>query len=187
MTWYDAAIYCNHLSTLGGCDLAYTITVTSADGDHVTSAAVTWNRSTNGYRLLTEAEWEYACRAGSTGAFCNGGISGTDCADVNLDLVGWYCGNASDTTHDVGGKAANAWGLHDMHGNVYEWCWDWYGDYDYPGPVTDPVGPSSGEYRNWRGGGFRQAAQYCRSAFRNPGIPGSRGPGVGLRVARTAE
>ena len=148
---------------------------------------MTWNQSANGYRLLTEAEWEYACRATSQTAFCNGGITNIEFSppDPNLDQVGWYHGNAGFQTHDVGGKAANAWGLKDMHGNVCEWCWDWNGSYPN-GPVTDPVGPGSGSSRVGRGGCWGYDARSCRSAFRAGSWPGFRGGFLGLRLSRTA-
>ncbi len=121
VTWYDCVSYCNRLSEAHGMTDAYTITGQQLSGNHIVSATVTWNQGANGYRLPTEAEREYACRAGSTTAFCDGAITDTVCSpvDPNLDKVGWYCGNASGTTHPVKGKQANAWGLYDMHGNVY--------------------------------------------------------------------
>ena len=104
------------------------------------------------YRLPTEAEWEYACRAGSTTAFPNGGITQLQCdRDDNLDSIGWYCGNSNNTLHPVTQKKPNAWGLYDMHGNVQEWCQDWFGVYPYD-EVTNPKGPPSGSYRAMRGG-----------------------------------
>jgi formylglycine-generating enzyme required for sulfatase activity len=186
VTWYDAVSYCNQRSTRDGYTPAYAITGATMDGNHVIAATVIWNQAANGYRLVTEAEWEYACRAGSTTAFCNGGITNTECSplDPNLDLVGWYCGNASNTTHDCGGKTANAWGLKDMHGSVWEWCWDWYGD--YAGDATDPLGPPSGPGRVIRGGGWGYVAQNCRSAYRNNDDPFYRSGLIGLRLARTS-
>jgi formylglycine-generating enzyme required for sulfatase activity len=185
VTWYDAVSYCNQRSVAEGFTPAYTITGASYNGNHIASATVTWNQSTNGYRLLTEAEWEYACRATSTGAFCNGGISQCSCgSEPYLSLVGWYCGNASSQTHDVGQKTANAWGIHDMHGNVWEWCWDWYDGYG--GASTDPAGPASGSSRVVRGGCWGSSAQGCRSAVRNYDWPPYRSGGIGLRLARTA-
>ena len=124
--------FCNQLSIDEGLTPAYVI--------HGTHGNVTWNREADGYRLPTEAEWEYACRAGSHEAFCNGPITHTDCSpvDPNLDEVGWYCGNASDR-RDVGLKDPNSWGLYDMHGNLYEWVWDGY-KYDYYNlPQEDPI------------------------------------------------
>jgi len=189
VTWYDAVSYCNQRSTLDGYTPAYTIAGATYSGNHITNATVTWNQAANGYRLLTEAEWEYACRATSTTAFCNGGITvaGYVCSplDPNLDQVGWYCGNSPSTTQDVGGKAANAWGLKDMHGNVWEWCWDWYGTYP-AGPLTDPTGPASGSNRVDRGGGWETYARTCRSAFRDYGNPSYTGSHLGLRLSRTA-
>jgi formylglycine-generating enzyme required for sulfatase activity len=188
VTWYDAVSYCNQRSTCDGYIPAYTITGATMDGNHITGATVTWNQAANGYRLLTEAEWEYACRATSTTAFCNGPITNSawDCGDdPGLDLVGWYCGNASNTTHDCGGKTANAWGLKDMHGNVWEWCWDWWGGYP-SGSVSDPLGPPSGSDRVVRGGGWSRYALGCRSAYRYYSGPNYRYGVLGLRLARTS-
>ncbi len=110
------------------------------------------------YTLPTEAQWEYACRAGSTEAYAG-----------DLDAMAWYDGNSGNKTHPVGAKQANAWGFHDMHGNVWEWCSDWYGDYelsiDDPS-ITDPTGPSRGSNRVRRGGSWDRIASYCRSAVR---------------------
>ncbi|MDY6905829.1 MAG: SUMF1/EgtB/PvdO family nonheme iron enzyme [Thermodesulfobacteriota bacterium] len=134
------------------------------------------------YRLPTEAEWEYACRAGSTTAFANGGIQKTDCKyDPNLDKMGWYCGNAGGKTHAVAQKQPNAWELYDMHGNVCEWCSDWYGDFP-SGLVTDPDGSSSGSLRVIRGGSWDNIAQYCRSAIRSWDFPGYRDNYLGFRL-----
>jgi TonB family protein len=123
------------------------------------------------YTLPTEAQWEYACRAGTTEAYAG-----------NLDSMGWYGQNSGNTTHPVGQKQPNAWGLYDMHGNVCEWCADWYGDYP-GGNVTDPPGPSSGSFRVSRGGGWDEGAADCRSAYRGRGGPGVRIVFRGFRLA----
>ncbi len=128
------------------------------------------------YALPTEAQWEYACRAGTTTAFNNGtNISseeqlwwGQPCP--NLDEVGWYGGDSDYALHPVGQKKPNAWGLYDMHGNVFEWCSDWYGDYP-TSAVTDPVGADTGSDRVYRGGAWGDTAGYCRSANRRYDIP----------------
>jgi formylglycine-generating enzyme required for sulfatase activity len=188
VTWFDAVKYCNERSAREDKRLVYTITGVRTSGNHITAATVTANWNASGYRLLTEAEWEYACRASSTTAFCNGPITHADhdCGDdPGLDLVGWYCGNAGHTTHDVGGKASNDWGLQDMHGNVLEWCWDLYELYP-AGPITDPVGPASGWVRVFRGGGWNHYAPYCRSALRSFITPDHFDFYIGLRVARKA-
>ncbi len=140
---------------------------------------------TDKYRLPTEAEWEYACRAGTTTAFANGDVTETVwCGyDPNLDQMGWYCGNSDNKTHPVAQKEPNDWGLYDMHGNVKEWCQDWKGDYP-SSPVTDPTGPSSGTYRVFRGGSWGNVAGHCRSAIRGWHDPDYRDHGLGFRVAR---
>jgi len=114
------------------------------------------------WRLPTESEWEYAARAGTTGARYG-----------ELDAIAWHDGNSGSETHAVGGKQANAWGLYDMMGNVWEWCADWSGDYP-TGNVTDPTGPSSGSFRVFRGGSWYGDARNARSAFRFRFEPGLR-------------
>ena len=126
------------------------------------------------HRLPSEAEWEYAARAGTTGARYG-----------ELDEIAWHEGNSGDTMYPVGLKVANGWGLHDMLGNVWEWTGDWYGE-EYPsGAVTDPRGPASGSIRVIRGGGWSSRARYVRSAARFYDSPGSRGYDVGFRLVRT--
>lgn len=138
------------------------------------------SKSKNGekFTLPTEAQWEYACRAGSTAKFCYG-----DDAE-QLGEYAWYDQNSEGQTHPVGEKAPNAWGLYDMHGSVWEWCLDWYGEYPTD-PVTDPRGPESGDSRVLRGGSWCYLPYYCRSAYRNCNIPDLRRNNVGFRVART--
>jgi len=126
------------------------------------------------YRLPTEAEWEYACRAGTTGPYAG-----------DLNDMGWYDENSGGETRDVAQKQPNAWGLYDMHGNVWEWCSDWYGAYSGQ-DETDPRGPSSGSFRVVRGGSWSHWAGYCRSAFRDGSGPGYRGDGLGFRLLRMA-
>ena len=130
------------------------------------------------YRLPTEAEWEYACRAGTTTEYSYGD------SDSKLGAYGWYEGNSGRTTHPVGKKKPNAWGLYDMHGNVWEWCQDWYGNYP-SGSVTDPTGPASGDDRVLRGGSFLYRSSLARSALRNSARPDSRSYSFGFRPART--
>jgi formylglycine-generating enzyme required for sulfatase activity len=132
------------------------------------------------YRLPTEAEWEYAARAGTTGAYSFG-----DDAD-SLGRYAWYRDNSGDKTHPVGRKEANPWGLHDMHGNVYEWVQDWKGDYS-SASVTDPKGPSAGSNRVIRGGGWNGSTGYCRAAGRGGRSPGYRGRRLGFRLALSLE
>ena len=123
------------------------------------------------WRLPTEAEWEYAARAGTTGARYG-----------ELDTIAWYDGNSGKQTHPVSQKAANAWGLYDMMGNVWEWCADWSGGYP-TGSVTDPTGPSSGSGRVNRGGSWYDDAGRTRSAFRFRNAPGNRSNNLGFRPA----
>jgi formylglycine-generating enzyme required for sulfatase activity len=130
-----------------------------------------------GFSLPTEAEWEYACRAGAPGPFAGTGV---------LNEMGWYDGNSGGKTHPAGRKKPNAWGLCDMHGNVWEWCQDWYGG-DYPaGAATDPTGPAAGGFRAIRGGGWNFPSRYCRSASRGRYGPGGRNLILGFRVVLPA-
>jgi len=125
-----------------------------------------------GFHLPTEAQWEYACRAGTTGPYAG-----------NLDEMGWYRGNSDGKTHPVGQKKANAWGLHDMHGNVWEWCADWYAPYDL-NVVTDPTGPANGSKRVFRGGGCLDYATDLRCASRYDYWPDTIYNALGFRLAR---
>ena len=129
----------------------------------------------NVYRLPTEAEWEYACRAGTNTKYS----FGDDASD--LEQYAWYDENSGKETHALGGKQPNAWGLYDMHGNVWEWCQDVHGDYP-SGAVTNPTGAASGMFRVSRGGSWGYPAGYCRSAYRFRDYPTDRSYYIGFRV-----
>ena len=130
------------------------------------------------FRLPTEAQWEYACRSGSTEKYCFGDD------EAQLGEYAWYTKNAGGQTHPVGEKKPNAWGLYDMHGNVWEWCQDWYnGEYYAHSLADDPTGSATGSIRMLRGGGWGSAAGLCRSAGRNVYAPGVRDDDLGLRVS----
>jgi len=183
VSWYDALVFCNKLSIKEGLTPAYSISgkTNPADWGAVpTSSDATWNAvvivaGSTGYRLPTEAQWEYACRAGTTTAYNTG--------DTISDNTGWYSSNSGSKTHEVGKKSANAWGLYDMHGNVWEWCWDWYGSY-LSEAQTDPLGASSGTHRVDRGGSWDTLAEYLRSAYRDYDYPSGRGYLLGFRLVR---
>jgi len=155
ISWNDAVEFCTRLSALP---------------DERAAGRV--------YRLPTEAEWEYACRAGSPGEYAFGD-------DVRmLGEYAWYAENSGIEPHPVGRKKPNAWGLYDMHGNAWEWCADWYERYS-GGPAIDPTGPSQGTDRVYRGGSNGYAAPYCRSANRTATRPSWEGF-VSVRVAMDA-
>ncbi len=141
---------------------------------------------TDRYALPTEAQWEYAARAGTNTSFANGDITQYDnmwvCNyDAKLDAIGWYCYNSNRRTHQVSQKIPNAWGLYDMHGNVWEWVADFYGNYP-SSAVIDPMGPSSGTFRVIRGGSFANFARRCRSAYRIGESPDFRESNIGFRL-----
>ena len=148
VSWNDAVEFCRNASQKTGKDL----------------------------RLPTEAEWEYACRAGSTTRFCFGD------SDTGLGEYAWYDGNSGKTTHPVGEKKENNWDLYDMHGNVWEWCGDLYADRYEAAAAKNPQGASSGPCRVLRGGGWSNGPQFCRSATRDGGSPSRTGISRGFRV-----
>ena len=126
------------------------------------------------FALPTEAQWEYACRAGAVGTYAG-----------NLDEMAWYGDNSGRDSHPVGLKKPNAWGLHDMHGNVWEWCADWYGAYP-DGALTNPQGAVSGTERVLRGGSWSGETGCCRVAARYSYGPGGSGNDIGFRIARSS-
>jgi formylglycine-generating enzyme required for sulfatase activity len=147
-------------------------------------AELTWQEESAGrlppgwvYRLPTEAEWEYACRAGTTTRFS----FGNDETYAQLGSYAWYSSNSGSTTHPVGTKLPNPWGLYDMSGNVREWCWDWDGTYP-GGSVTNPSGPDSGSFRVVRNGGWSNSGANCRSALRSSNYPSYIYYNIGFRV-----
>jgi formylglycine-generating enzyme required for sulfatase activity len=179
VTWFDAVMFCNKLSEREGLTLFYTITSITMTGNNITAATVTTNPSANGYRLPTEAQWEYACRAGSTTLWHFG--------DDEAQLVNyaWYSVNSNSRTHQVGLKLPNEFGLYDMHGNVWEWVWDFSSD-DFPDPsnLSDPTGAASGSRRVVRGGSWDNSAQDTRSANRVDVWPYVRDGSLGFRFVR---
>jgi formylglycine-generating enzyme required for sulfatase activity len=188
VSWYDALVFCNKLSDREGLDPVYKIKGSTdpavwgtvpTTGNNVDWDAAVMDTSKNGYRLPTEAEWEYACRAGTTTTYNTG-------ENTVSDNTGWYLDNSSRKTHQVGLKPANAWGLYDMHGNVDEWCWDWYNsNYYSSSPSNDPEGPLSGDERVYRGGNYEENDWKIRSAYRYHTYPYLRYSNQGFRLVRT--
>jgi len=175
--WHETIDFCNALSEQEGLEPAYTID----------RGYVKWNEAANGYRLPTEAEWEYACRAGTGTPFWNGRCLSTDQANYNGDhpLEGCPKGEYRNSTVPVGSFASNPWGLYDTHGNVWEWCWDRKAAYPKEA-ATDPKGPPYGGTRVIRGGGWHFHAFCSRSANRDDGGLKLRYIFVGMRLARNA-
>ena len=174
VNWYDAVLYCNARSKDMGKDTVYTydaITGTPGNDCELSNVAIDYTKS--GFRLPTEAEWEYAARAGTTTDYYWG--------SETIDDYAWYSDNSSSTTHEVATKLPNAFGLYDMSGNVWEWCGDWHGTYS-SSAVVDPTGATTGTYRVIRGGSWSINANFLRSGGRYHDDPGFEGSGIGFRV-----
>jgi formylglycine-generating enzyme required for sulfatase activity len=188
VSWFDAVEYCNWLSAREGFNPAY----------RIAGEQVRWDRSANGYRLPTEAEWEYACRAGTATPFSSGERITT--AQANYNGGEPYFNNGRGIfrkrTMPAASFPPNPWGLYDMHGNVWEWCWDIYGLFYTSGPegVTeppdlsiDPAGADTGAYRVNRGGGWASPGKSLRSAARSGDYPETAGGSLGFRIARNRQ
>ncbi|MDR2943433.1 MAG: formylglycine-generating enzyme family protein [Treponema sp.] len=177
VSWFNAIIFCNKLSQKHGLTKAYVLEEKS----------VMWDKNADGYRLPTEAEWEYACRAGTSTPFNTGNNITTE--QANYDGNYPYDNNAQgvflEKTAPVGSYPPNEWGLYDMHGNVFEWCWDWHTYYSLDNQ-TDPTGPPSGSLHVIRGGSWVNDGKALRSASRGVYIPGDGNERIGFRLARNA-
>lgn len=179
VSWYDAVRYCNALSERDGLTPAYTIN----------NEDVIWNKEADGYRLPTEAEWEYACRAGTTSPFSTGG-------NITVGQSNWYSsypyiegeggGAYRRQTVEVDDFEPNAWGFYNMHGNVSEWCWDYYAPYSTQ-EQNNPSGAVRGRNRVARGGGWYDYAKHVRSAYRSVAPPDYVDYKRGFRIARNAD
>ncbi len=180
VTWFDAVLYCNARSKAAGYDSVYSYTSKTTSGNSCTGlAGLAIDYTQHGFRLPTEAEWEYACRGGTTTAY----YWGNDSSLVTLSQYAWDTANSGGTTQTVGTKLPNAFGLYDMSGNVWEWCNDWYGDYG-PAQQIDPTGPASGSHRVLRAGSWWDNAKFERSAFRFSDVPSLLYSNYGFRCVR---
>ena len=183
VNWFETLIFCNQLSRAYKLDPCYS--VKNYDIKDLSDNSPHWkdlecNFDANGFRLPTEAEWEYAAGGGGLTHY-----SGSD----NLDEVGWYGENSNITTHNVGEKNPNAFGLYDMSGNVSEWCWDWYGQYELSvvkNRILNPYGPKSGKARVKRGGSWLDDDIQCRITCREYSAPTGKAGTLGFRICRKA-
>jgi formylglycine-generating enzyme required for sulfatase activity len=192
-TWHEAVVYCNKLSEQAGLEKCYACVADHREGllfPYDCSVRPEFDVASKssiyhcpGFRLPTEAEWEYACRAGSSTAFYNGPIASCD-KDGKADAISWYRQNSGDAPHAVGGKQPNASGLHDMAGNLMEWVNDPYVAELGAGAVVDPVG-GAGPSRVVRGGSFRAGSWSARAASRNHNQPANAESQIGFRCVRT--
>ncbi len=191
LSWHEAAVYTNAMSHEAGLDPCYEC---SDFGSSSTCAPKGSPYACEGYRLPTEAEWERAARADTSSAFSNGGDlmdgDNSNCGgglalenDTLLDDIAVYCGNDAGRSEEVGARDENPWGLYDLHGNVWEWCHDWYEE--QAGAEEDPSGPASGSQRVRRGGSWSSYPQSLRSAERGSVEPSTTVDTLGFRVART--
>ena len=174
----DAALYCNWLSvkTARSCYYKPAAKKKGVNGGEIKDTKWEIVADSNGYRLPTEAEWEYGCRSGTTAFYSSGN------QEALLRKYGNFLPWSEQRITQCGDKLPNGYGLFDMHGNVWEWCHDWYGDYGWQA-VVDPTGAKTGSYRVFRGGSWGDGASFCRSAGRSRSTPGDRYYYLGFRVA----
>ena len=185
VSWYSAVEFCNKMSEAESLPPYYEMKAVRrrANNNSIESAKVTIIGG-DGFRLPTEAEWEYACRAGSITPWCFG--------DQVLDVgaYAWYYDNSSQETHPVGLRKPNSWGLYDMHGNVMEWCYDWYSESYYKQfaeeEAENPTGPPDGTAKSLRGGAWQFGAEATRCAYRNSSVPDAASGVIGFRICRNA-
>jgi len=185
--WYDTIEYCNRLSIKEGFSPAYNLFGSTNPDDWDVQGpkwdSITINLDSKGYRLPTEAQWEYACRAGTTTPFYTGDKISS--LQANFNGTSPYGNSAAGDylkkTTPVGSYPANPWGLFDMHGNVWEWCWDWKENYTSDNKI-DPTGPVSGKYRAERGGSWSSGGNNIRSAIRSYDFPSIKGYNDGFRL-----
>ena len=196
VTWFEAVLFANLQSVRHGFTRCYykdAEFTEPVDVTNYTSDSFYCDFDANGYRLPTSAEWEYVCRAGSTGSFpfYEPKYGHHTCGSCNPQMLivlvqySVYCANSAGTARVVGSKLPNPWGLYDMHGNVCEWVWDWYELYSSE-PVVDPTGPETGSYRVMRGGDWNCSASGCRSASREWRTPGYSSNNLGFRLVRSS-
>ena len=189
ISWWDALAFLNLMSAGAGFEQCYEVSgcIGSYGVDFRCEKVVFKGLDCTGYRLPTEAEWEFAARGKTSSPFYSGGMVAPECEprDPNLEQIAWYCGNSGRTTHPVGSKLPNRHGLSDMLGNVREWVWDWnFGDYTGE-EERDPLGPPKGAGRTYRGGGWMNYARDCRVGARGYQEPDRRADSVGVRPVRT--
>jgi formylglycine-generating enzyme required for sulfatase activity len=186
--WSELAAYANARSANAGLQACYECFGSGHTGvDCIPSRRYASPYACPGFRLPTEAEWEYAARAGDTRATYNGALDVLTCdPSATLNGIAWYCGNSGSRAHPVGQKRANAWGLSDMLGNVQEWCHDWLGDYPSPSrTATNPTGPNNGQERVLRGGSWGRIPRRTRAAYRYSHEPDDAYNQAGGRLVRT--